>query len=250
MAGRGLLGAAGSIGRSLGDPRGSFIAIPNPGHSAPPPRMSTQRRRNVIVIVICAIVLVILVTPPKAGWSESLTSQGLGESWSSSSWSQARGGGNSLPKKLEVKGWDGPASIPSAVLEGETFPEFLQKRLGAPDPGRPIWLTEADARYLKSAVPHLRNFLARLEAGTLPPATSKVHSTGEWADQVQTVLKPGMAGTGKQDIVVICLDDECVKLCEEERLLCYGGYIHEKERPQSIKTFVWAKMRGECTLLA
>lgn len=104
----------------------------------------------------------------------------------------------------------------------ETFLEYLDAHFplsGRQIPTPHIWITLAETKYVRTGVANLDLFVRQLNSersakfGGIEPETR---------------------------LVVLCLDDECLRECGQRRIYAYGGY--ERVRPRQVMRATWPKV--------
>ncbi|GAA98892.1 uncharacterized protein L969DRAFT_537846 [Mixia osmundae IAM 14324] len=126
---------------------------------------------------------------------------------------------------------------PTATSINDSTPlsTFLRQRIGRLPPDDFLWVTLLDANYLRQGGTDLTLFLQRLSDGTLPRAPGRVQPSTEissidvWSQQINDGdidFDSEIYGKRRshQDLLVICLDQACIDLCNERELFGYGGF--------------------------
>ncbi|GAA5862529.1 hypothetical protein JCM3774_001049 [Rhodotorula dairenensis] len=106
----------------------------------------------------------------------------------------------------------------------ETFLEHLDAHFPLADehtaPPPHIWLTLAETRYVRTGVANLDLFVRQLNS--------------ERSARFSRHPRP------ETRLVVLCLDDECLRECGQRRIYAYGGY--ERVRPPQVRRATWPKV--------
>ncbi|GAA98903.1 uncharacterized protein L969DRAFT_538472 [Mixia osmundae IAM 14324] len=127
--------------------------------------------------------------------------------------------------------------LPTAtgINDSLSLSTFLRQRIGKLPKDDYLWVTLLDATYLRQGGTDLTLFLQRLGDGTLPRAPGRVRPTTDVSsiDMYRAKIDDGdidfdealyNSPRGHQDLLVICLDQACVDLCNERNLFGYGGF--------------------------
>ncbi|TKA57416.1 hypothetical protein B0A53_00645 [Rhodotorula sp. CCFEE 5036] len=104
----------------------------------------------------------------------------------------------------------------------QTFLEYLDAHFplsGGQTPPPHIWITLAETQYVRTGVANLDLFVRQLNS----ERSAKFGGT-----EPQTRL------------VVLCLDDECLRECGQRQIYAYGGY--ERVRPPQVMRATWPKV--------
>jgi hypothetical protein len=155
----------------------------------------------------------------------------MGNGWVNTHWNGALGVGSGMGMVDSSKDVVSPSldtssrpitfESPTATSEG-TLESFLSSQiLPTSEMLKSLWLTVADEAYLDKAVGHLDLFLNKVN----------------WERQVR--------GSSYEVLLVLCLDEGCVRKCEERGILGYGGYAKTWPRGKGVNRAVWSKMNGE-----
>jgi hypothetical protein len=98
--------------------------------------------------------------------------------------------------------------------------QFLKAHVGSPlvkPQGRAVWFTLGDATYVRKAVSHMAIYLAAL---------------------------PPRAALPTHDLVVLCIDVDCIEASQAIGVLGYGGFVDDAEKPEFVRPDTWAKANG------
>ncbi|ORY66788.1 hypothetical protein BCR35DRAFT_354835 [Leucosporidium creatinivorum] len=108
--------------------------------------------------------------------------------------------------------------------DGTTFTSYLDYHFPLTSPSQPaphLWLTLSDGHWATTGTHALHTFVQRLN--------SEREAAGR--------------GDGRRtELVVLCLDEGCVRNCEERGVYAYGGY--QFTRPEKILVATWPKLAG------
>lgn len=117
--------------------------------------------------------------------------------------------------------------FPTAVVEFNkstaTFPEFLEKRFPLSAPNSPhIWMTLGGDNW-----------------------ETQIHSQQLFVDELNAARS--LEKEKRTEIVVLCIDRQCMNYCEKNRIYAWGGY--EFNRPEALLKYTYPKLQGLVDIL-
>jgi hypothetical protein len=124
-------------------------------------------------------------------------------------------------RKAEPKPKPKPRAVPYTDEHAKlSLGDFLREHLGPSDVkpnGRALWMSMGDEGYTRNFLSHAKLYLDDLK----PRPAFPTH-----------------------ELVVLCLDAGCVDEAARRGMLGYGGFMHDKKRPDWARTDTWAKANG------
>ncbi|GAA98522.1 uncharacterized protein L969DRAFT_104055 [Mixia osmundae IAM 14324] len=146
---------------------------------------------------------------------------------------------------------DKDLKVQKVAYNETTFIEYLDYHF--PKSTQHLWITLADDQFSRTATRHLQRFvqLQNVKAATearermqdppsTPPRTATTADSATDAISLSASTAPNVLV--ERHLVVLCVDEGCLRTCRQQGWYCYGGY--EATRSREWMRATWPKVAG------